>query len=321
MLLFTAAIALCAPLAAEPGNSLKTPPFKLSGLAGGYYRYNLNNPEVALYNNLTSFTNSHKSFELSMISVKAEYTIGRVGLVAGLGFGRRAEQFSYTDANTRFVIKQLYGTYALTEKLKLTGGSWATHIGYESVDSYVNRSYSTSYVFLYGPFFHTGFKADFALNEKTTLMAGLANPTDLKGASGTPKTFIAQPATSAGDGKLKSLPQLPGRQADRLAAGAARRRGADLRGLQPAKLPLQRHGAVPAVLPDQRLWLDRLQALVGQCAARQSCPGPLIRADAARGVFRGQKCAAGLWQESFRSHALRKFQNRQPHHHPQNAPG
>jgi hypothetical protein len=203
MLLFSAAIALCVPLAAALADSVKTPAFKLSGFVDGYYRYNFNNPQQAPYNNLTSFTNSHNSFELGMISLKAEHTIGKVGMVADLGFGRRAEEFSYNDDHTRFAIKQAYITYSPTAAIKLTGGSWATHIGYESVDSYLNRNYSMSYMFSYGPFFHTGLKAEFTLG-KTTLMAGIANPTDLKSASSMPKTFIAQVGTASGDGQMKA---------------------------------------------------------------------------------------------------------------------
>ncbi|GGF12798.1 hypothetical protein GCM10011383_24980 [Hymenobacter cavernae] len=169
-----------------------------------YYRYNFQNPREAPYNNYTSFTNTHNSFELGMISAKAEHTIGKVGMVADLGFGRRAEEFSYNDSNTRFAIKQLFVTYSPTAKIKLTAGSWATHIGYESVDPYLNRNYSMSYMFSYGPFFHTGLKADFTVSDKTTLMVGVANPTDLKSASGMPKMGIAQLATGTKDDKLKA---------------------------------------------------------------------------------------------------------------------
>ncbi|QJX46363.1 porin [Hymenobacter taeanensis] len=217
MLLFTTMVALCAPLSAEPGDSVSAKPFKLSGYADGYYRYNFSNPREAPYNNLTSFTNSHNSFELGMISVKGEHTIGKVGLVADLGFGRRAEEFSYNDANTRFAIKQLYLTYAFTDKLKVTGGSWATHIGYESVDPYLNRTYSMSYMFSYGPFFHTGLKAEYQVTPKTSLMLGVANPTDLKSASSMPKTMIAQVGTSSADDKIKAYFNYQGgRQQDSL---------------------------------------------------------------------------------------------------------
>ena len=217
MLLFTTLVALCAPLSAEPGDSATVKPFKLSGYADGYYRYNFQNPPDAPYNNLTSFTNSHNSFELGMISLKAEHTVGKVGLVADLGFGRRAEEFSYNDAATRFAIKQLFITYAPTEKLKFTAGSWATHIGYESVDPFLNRTYSMSYMFSYGPFFHTGLKAEYGLSSKTTLMLGVANPTDLKSASHMPKTIIGQVATSTADDKIKAYFNYQGgRQVDSL---------------------------------------------------------------------------------------------------------
>ena len=175
----------------------------ISGSADVYYRYNFQNPKAS-FNNFTSFTNSHNSFELGMASLKVEHTIGKVGMVADLGFGRRADEFSYNDVNTRVAIKQLYISYAPSSKVKLTMGSWATHIGYELVDAYLNRNYSMSYMFSFGPFFHTGVKGEFKLGEKSVLMAGVANPSDLKTASFMPKMTIGQLATASKDDKLKA---------------------------------------------------------------------------------------------------------------------
>src|SRR5206468_3099282 len=129
-----------------------TAAFKLSGSADVYYRYNFDNPKSYPYNSPTSFTHSQNSFEIGMASIKAEHTIGKVGMTADLGFGTRAEEFAYNDANTRFAIKQLYITYAPSSTIKFTFGSWATHIGYEVLDAYLNRNYSMSYMFSYGPF-------------------------------------------------------------------------------------------------------------------------------------------------------------------------
>ena len=42
----------------------------ISGSLDAYYRYNFANPKDDLFNNFTSFTNSHNSFELGMASVK-----------------------------------------------------------------------------------------------------------------------------------------------------------------------------------------------------------------------------------------------------------
>jgi hypothetical protein len=178
--------------------------FKLSGSADIYYRYNLANPKSYPYNSPTSFTHSQNSFEIGMASIKAEHTIGKVGMVADLGFGTRAEEFAYNDANTRFAIKQVYLTYAPSSAIKFTVGSWSTHIGYEVLDAYLNRNYSMSYMFSYGPFSHTGVKADIALSGKNALMVGIANPTDFKTAPGMPKTVIAQFSTASTDDKLKA---------------------------------------------------------------------------------------------------------------------
>jgi hypothetical protein len=63
--------------------------------------------------------------------------------------------------------------------LKITAGSWATHVGYELVDAAGNRNYSMSYMFTNGPFFHTGVRADF-MYKSSGFMIGIANPTDFK---------------------------------------------------------------------------------------------------------------------------------------------
>jgi hypothetical protein len=197
-------------LSAQDSTMVETPkPLVISGYVDAYYRFNFSNPKgsTGATNNFTSFTNSHNSFELGMASVKLEHTSGKVGLVADLGFGRRAEEFSYTDGDvdqdkngflTLAAVKQAYITYAPTSNLKFTAGSFATHVGYELVDPYLNRNYSMSYMFSYGPFFHTGLKADLTAG-KSGFMLGVANPTDFKTASFSQKWLIAQYSLAASD--------------------------------------------------------------------------------------------------------------------------
>ena len=177
----------------------------ISGYVDVYYRYNLDDPsaKTGVFNNYTSFTNSHNSFELGMASLKLEHSIGKVGMVADVGFGRRAEEFSYADDKSRFALKQAYLTYSPTEALKFTAGSWGTHIGYEVLDPHLNRNYSMSYMFSYGPFFHTGVKAEATLG-KSGFMIGLANPADLKSASFSEKHLLAQYSVATADDKLKA---------------------------------------------------------------------------------------------------------------------
>ncbi|MFI5194710.1 MAG: outer membrane beta-barrel protein [Chitinophagales bacterium] len=179
-------------------------PVTITGSVDVYYRYNIDNPNTYPYNSLTSFTHSSNSFELGMASIRADHSFGKVSATVDLGFGKRAEEFAYNDANTRLAIKQLYITYAASSVIKLTLGTWSTHIGYELPDAYLNRNYSMSYMFTNGPFSHTGLKADISLGGKTAFMAGISNPADYRTAPGMPKSFIAQFSTGTNNDKLKA---------------------------------------------------------------------------------------------------------------------
>jgi hypothetical protein len=138
-----------------------------------------------------------------MASLRADHSFGKVSATIDLGFGTRAEEFAYNDANTRLALKQLYITYTPFPAVKFTLGSWATHVGYELVDPYLNRNYSMSYMFTYGPFTHTGLKADISTGGKTAFMVGISNPVDYRSAPGMPKSFIAQFSTGSKDDQLK----------------------------------------------------------------------------------------------------------------------
>ncbi|MFY8004396.1 MAG: outer membrane beta-barrel protein, partial [Chitinophagaceae bacterium] len=65
------------------------------------------------------------------------------------------------------------------------------------------RNYSMSYGFSYGPFSHTGFKADISLGGKTALMLGVANPTDYTSSTSSTAIFISQLSTATKNDKLK----------------------------------------------------------------------------------------------------------------------
>jgi hypothetical protein len=165
-------------------DSTKKGTLTVTGSADAYYRYNFANAkDSGRTNNYTSFTNSQNSFELGMASVKGDYSIGKVDGVLDLGFGRRAEEFSYNESGTLAAIKQAYVSFAPSDKVKFTMGKWATHVGYELLDAYLNRNYSMDYMFSYGPFFHTGLKADLSVNSNFQFMLGVANPNDMISAS------------------------------------------------------------------------------------------------------------------------------------------
>lgn len=157
-------------------DSTSSAPLSITGSADVYYKYDFGESSSNTY---TSFTGSHNRFQLGMASVKLEHKTAKVDVVADLGFGKRAQEFSYNDDGILQAVKQLYVSYSPSSIVKFTAGTWATHVGYELVDPQLNRNYSMSYMFTNGPFFHTGLKADFTLG-KSGLMIGVANPTDFK---------------------------------------------------------------------------------------------------------------------------------------------
>jgi Putative beta-barrel porin-2, OmpL-like. bbp2 len=182
-----------------------SPATTFSGSLDLYYRYNFANPTNGSFNNFTSFTNSKNSFELGMATIRADHNWSKAGVTVELGFGRRAQEFSYNEAyNTGFPggspttnfslanVVQAYVYYNLTDKIKLTAGKWGTHIGYEVVDAASNRNYSMGYMFSYGPFYNMGLKADVTLSSKTAFMVGISNPTDNTTTMSQNKMFIAQ---------------------------------------------------------------------------------------------------------------------------------
>jgi len=173
---FATGLAMTSTYMAFAQDSSQTPALSITGSADIYYKYDFAKTKA---NNFTSFTNSHNSFELGMATVKLEHKTSKVDMVADLGFGKRAQEFSYNDEGILAAVKQLYISYMPSSNLKFTAGSWATHVGYELVDAYLNRNYSMSYMFTNGPFFHTGVKAELAVNT-SGFMIGVANPTDFK---------------------------------------------------------------------------------------------------------------------------------------------
>jgi len=190
-------------------DSTKSPWPTITGSVDVYYRYNFadaQDPETGeqITNNYTSFTNSQNSFELGMASIRADHSFGKASATIDLGFGRRAEEFSYADPahSTLFAVKQAYLTYAVTDKFKLTMGKWATHVGYELADAYLNRNYSMDYMFSYGPFSHTGIKADIGIGGNSNFMIGVANMTDYVSQTASRKFAIAQ--FSTGSDKVKA---------------------------------------------------------------------------------------------------------------------
>lgn len=152
------------------------PSFSLTGYADAYFQQVFTDAEGTSdpLSFPTSFTPETRGFGVGNVNLLAEKSLGKVGFVGQVGFGPRA-----LEANGAFPnVQQLFVTYAPNDVVTLTLGQFGTFVGYEVIDATANMNYSTSYLFSYGPFFHTGLKADFAIAEGFGAMVGIFNNTD-----------------------------------------------------------------------------------------------------------------------------------------------
>lgn len=154
--------------------------FTVEGSVDTYFRQNISGPngEDAIAPN-TSFANSN-GFAIGMANVIGSFESenGKVGAVADLVFGPRGEEAVFLSGPSSNIVNQLYVYWNVSEKVKLTLGNFNTFLGYEVISPTLNFNYSTSYMFSYGPFSHTGIKADFTLSEDWSAMLGVLNQTD-----------------------------------------------------------------------------------------------------------------------------------------------
>lgn len=157
--------------------------FKVSGSMDAYFRTNLNGPngEDAVAPG-SSFANL-SGFALGMLNVVGKYETKKVGIVADFVFGPRGEDATFNSPLLRpggssNIINQLYVYWNVSETIQFTFGNFNTFLGYEVISPVSNFNYSTSYLFSYGPFSHTGIKADFNFTENLSLMLAVLNPTD-----------------------------------------------------------------------------------------------------------------------------------------------
>ncbi|GAB4107576.1 hypothetical protein GCM10028791_00220 [Echinicola sediminis] len=167
----------------------------ISGSVDAYYRANLSAPNKDMTNAegqsmgiqapATSFANL-PGFSLGMANIIAAYEGEKVGFVADLVFGPRGEDAVFGSplytggvAGSSQIVNQLYMYWNVNDAVTFTIGNFNTYLGYEVISPTGNFNYSTSYMFSYGPFSHTGLKADIALSDNWSLMAAVMNPTDM----------------------------------------------------------------------------------------------------------------------------------------------
>lgn len=153
----------------------------LTGSVDAYYRTNINAlnkvNEGGYMAPGSSFANQ-PGFALGMANTVLTYEGDKVGAVADLVFGPRGEAAVFNSTGSANIVNQLYVYWNVTDSFTLTFGNFNTFLGYEVISPAANFNYSTSYMFSYGPFSHTGLRADFTLDDNWSAMLAVMNATD-----------------------------------------------------------------------------------------------------------------------------------------------
>lgn len=172
--------------AQEEAPAEEEPAFTLAGSIDTYARTSLGtmNSELGGYGPSSAFANL-KGFSLGMANLIASYSGEKSGFVADLVFGPRGVDAVFnSDITTgsysgQRIINQMYGYFKLSDAVTINLGQFNTYLGYEVISPTVNVNYSTSYLFSYGPFTHTGLRADFDLGGGLVAKLAIMNPTDV----------------------------------------------------------------------------------------------------------------------------------------------
>ncbi|WP_297335947.1 porin [Algoriphagus sp.] len=187
LLILCVAISSTHVVLSQEASESDPPTLMLSGSVDAYFRSNLNAPNKGenIMAPASSFGNL-PGFSLGMANIIATYEGEKIGAVVDLVFGPRGEDAVFGSplygggvAGSSQILNQLYVYWNVSDKVTFTMGNFNTFLGYEVISPTGNFNYSTSYMFSYGPFSHTGLKVDFALSDKFSLMTSVMNPTDM----------------------------------------------------------------------------------------------------------------------------------------------
>jgi hypothetical protein len=160
----------------------------IGALLDSYYEYNTNSP-VGRVNTLRAYDVSSNSFSLSQADLVAESAPDaaagkRFGARLDLQFGQATSTLQGNPANELRPevyrnVYQAYGTYVfpLGSGLTVDFGKWASSLGYEGNYAKDQLNYSRSFWFFYLPFYHTGVRAKYQINDEVAVNLWVTNGT------------------------------------------------------------------------------------------------------------------------------------------------
>jgi len=158
---------------------------EVSGVVDGYYSYN--NNKVDMFTQGRAFDVRHNAFSLQLAKLtllKANSKDSPLGFRVDLGLGETVDRIiSVSDSSRNDATKHVLQAYAsyvapIGSGLTIDFGKFYTPVGAEVVETKDNFNYSRGLLFLYGPFYHTGFRAKYAFNDKAALTGFVVNGWD-----------------------------------------------------------------------------------------------------------------------------------------------
>lgn len=167
--------------ASEEEPAEEEPKLTFSGSIDTYFRTSFNTTNDyygGAYAPSTSFADL-KGFALGMVNLITSYSGDKAGFTADVVLGPRGQAAVFGTASGQAIINQAFAFYKFSDKVTLNVGQFNTFVGYEVISPAVNFHYSTSYLFSWGPFNHTGARLDFALNNGIVAKLAVMNPTDI----------------------------------------------------------------------------------------------------------------------------------------------
>lgn len=167
--------------ASEAEQEEEEPKLTFSGSIDTYFRTSFNTTNDyygGAYAPSTSFADL-KGFALGMVNLITSYSGQKAGFTADIVLGPRGQAAVFGTASGQAIINQAFAFYKFSDKVTLNVGQFNTFLGYEVISPAVNFHYSTSYLFSWGPFNHTGARVDFALDNGIVAKLAVMNPTDI----------------------------------------------------------------------------------------------------------------------------------------------
>lgn len=198
---------------------------KLGAFVDAYAGANFARPRPASYATANRFRayDQHNGFALHWIGLDAAVEPDPVGATASLRFGPSTSIYTGSpDSELGLAnVKQAFVSWkpgGAAGKLKLIAGKFDTIYGAEVADSQLNITYTRSMLNFYAqPFFHTGLRADYALNEQLEVRFIAVNGWNNAVDNNEGKTFGAQVNFKPNDHLLAAIGWLGGpEQPDRV---------------------------------------------------------------------------------------------------------